>query len=67
MQLHLGMKLLAVGFVWFLRKTCTEERGGGGGGGAGGEFRPKIAKSCTVFYHKMKILLSKYFKEHTTI
>ena len=58
-QLNLGMKLLAVAFVWFLMQTCTEHQGG--------KFRPKNAIFYTVFYHKIGILLSKYFKEHTTI
>ena len=57
-QLNLGMKLLAVAFVWFLMQTCTEHQGE--------KFRPKNAIFFPVFYHKIGILLSKYFKEHTT-
>jgi len=58
-QLILGMKLLAAAFVWFLTQTCTEHQGE--------KFRPKNAIFFTVFYQKIGILLSKYFKERTTI
>ena len=30
-QLNLGMKLLAVAFVWFLMQTCIEHQGGSSG------------------------------------
>ena len=48
-QLNLGMRLLAVEFVWFLMQTCTEHQGG--------KFRPKSAIFCTVFYHKIGIFV----------
>ena len=59
-QLNLGMRLLAVAFVWFLMQTCTEQQGGGSLG-------LKMQYFVPFFYHKMGMLLSKYFKEHTTI
>ena len=43
-QLNLGMKLLAVAFVWFLMQTCTEHQVG--------KFRPKNAILFTVFLPK---------------
>ena len=58
-QLHFGMKLLAVAFVWFLMQTCTEQQGW--------KFMPKNSIFFPVFCHKIGILLSKYYKEHTTI
>jgi len=62
-QLNLGMKLLAVAFVWFLMQTCTEHLGEGGGGSSG----LQMQYSLPSFTKKIGILLSKYFKERTTI
>ena len=45
-QLNLGMKLLAVAFVWSLIQTCAEHQGEEGGGG---KLRPKNAIFFTVF------------------
>ena len=58
-QLNLGMKLLAVAFVWFLMQTCIEHQGR--------KFRPRNAIFFPVFFLKIGILRSKYFKEHTSI